>query len=944
MAEPTLLAALSGLAVTGLSWLFASRAFASRDTAGTEQLRSGQSALLQKPEDRAAEATHRASLALEQLAKLHWIAEGKSKGARRQPSPEAPTASPEGVAVASDASELTSFFVREREADGPVPLATQPVPPSTGDQALLRARRRLLALIHTRTALTGARTGGDVPRSAHPTLLDGSIHLGVEHGLPPPVEPAMSLSAQIEALRLRFGKSRETGTAPETIQPDRVQPAATPIASAPAAVPPTSPAPPSLSYGYGRRPSAPSTSPWIGNGMSVTVAGRAIPGGLIYVGTQLSNPRGYGTDPSLINPSLPVAATVDPAEDLRTSYWPDYASLSPTARCAYLNWLAGGRVDPKVDTAFLVLFFYGLERRLFLDQAIGEAAELVGEVERLVSLYGDRSPFGFHAQNFLTGAALLLGRPLPPVAPSPPGEAIYGDMPLSTRFHLGTVLAQGRALQADDALIWILGTPETHLRTSGQRCFAELRSLFSITFGARHPSGLAVRQPKRFLTAAYRSANQSFTVELKGMLEKLPDISGITAPLTALRDMLETCQTALDPYSRLLGRRPSARGTLEAALLLPKGLREPAIAMASEASRARILPLLNGAAIASVSTRTLFASAEIEVPAAGKRPPAAALAELQERFDLMGFGIEPDRRYGGDALSLDGPVIVFEAEAGAPIDADAPRYLRARAVIEIAMLAAAADGGVTPLEFEAVLADARSLPDLSAAELARLQAFAWTLRDKAQNGPALKRAATLPLDARQDIARAAIIAVLADGQPTHTEVAFLERLHKTLGLPEAAVHAALHQGALGDLRRPRVDGARQSTDRAAPIVALDAAKLARIQQETAEVSSLLSGIFAEDEGPATSAAEPDPPNVVSETPIFDGLDAAHGALLKSISGAHPMPMTDFEGRAKALRLLPEGAIETINDWAFERFGESVLEVETNTVTIAEHLRADLESN
>ena len=42
--------------------------------------------------------------------------------------------------------------------------------------------------------------------------------------------------------------------------------------------------------------------------------------------------------------------------------------------------------------------------------------------------------------------------------------------------------------------------------------------------------------------------------------------------------------------------------------------------------------------------------------------------------------------------------------------------------------------------------------------------------------------------------------------------------------------------------------------------------------------------------------------------------------------------------------LPEGAIETINDWAFERFGESVLEVETNTVTIAEHLRADLESN
>jgi tellurite resistance protein len=848
MAEPTLLAALSGLAVTGLSWLFAGRVFASRDAARAEQLRSGQSALLQKPSDRAAEAAHRASLALEQLVKLRWIAEAKSKAARHAPSSDAPTASPEALPVASDAPELTSFFVREREADGPVPLVPQPTPPS---------------------------------------------------------------------------------------------PAAKPSAPVPPALPPTPPAVPSPSHGNGRRTDASPLVPWVAPGMSVTVAGRTLTGGLIYVGTQLS--RGYRTDPSLINPSLPVAATVNPAEDLRTSYWPDYASLSPNARCAYLNWLAGGRVDRNIDTAFLVLFFYGLERRLFLDQAIAEAAELVGEVERLMSLYGDRSPFGFHAQNFLTGAALLLRRPLPPVAPSSPGEAIYGDMPLSTRCHLGTVLAQGRPLQSDDALLWILGTPEARLRTSGQRCFAELRNLFSIAFSARHPNGLAVRQPERFLAAAYRSADQAFAVELKGMREKLPDITGITAPLTALRDMLETCQTALDPYSRLLGRRPSARGTLEAALLLPEGLREPVIAAASEASRARILPLFSGATIASINTRVLFASAEVEVPTAGKRPPAAALAELQERFDLLGFGIEPDRRYGGDALSLDGPVIVFQADAGAPIDPDAPRYLRARAVIEIAMLAAVADGGVTPLEFEAVLADARSLPDLSAAELARLQAFAWTLRDKAQNGPALKRAAALPLDARRDIARAAIVAVLADGQATRNEVAFLERLHKTLGLPEAAVHAALHQGAAAALRRPHKDTVRPGSDRPASGVALDAAKLARIQQETAEVSSLLSGIFAEDEGP-TSASEPVPSKVVPETPIFDGLDAPHGALLKSITLAQPMPMTDFEVQAKALRLLPEGAIETINDWAFERFGEPVLEVEANTVTIAEHLRADLESN
>jgi tellurite resistance protein len=665
---------------------------------------------------------------------------------------------------------------------------------------------------------------------------------------------------------------------------------------------------------------------------------------MIYVGESLPGPRGYGTDSCLLNPSLPVADSAAPGDDLRLGYWPDYASLTPSGRRAYINWLAGGRSDPKADTGLVVLFLYGLERRLFLDREMPEAAMLAVEVERLVGIYGDRIPFGFLARNFLTGASLLVGGGPLRIEPCPPAEMMADELPLSTQLHLGAVLAEGRPLGADDALLWILGAPATRLRTPGQRCFAELRQLFGARFGELHPKGLTVREPKRRISASYRSAGNSFSVAIPGAHENLPDISAISAPLAGLRDLLEACQSELDPYSRLLGRRPVARGTLEAAMLLPASLRAAATAKAAQSARQGVLPLLGGATVATVAPRALFEAVGVTLDADARRPPASALSELQQRLDILDLGIEPDRRYGGDTTSLDAKVVLFEADGGAPVNPDRPGYLQAKAAIEVAMLAAATDGDVTGPEFDAVISDVRSMPGLSPAEAIRLKAFAWTLRDRAKAGGALRRAASLPPEARKAIARAAVAAVLADGQASRIEVAFLERLHKTLGLPPEAVHSALHQGVARDpaAARPVSAPGQAGGVVGKPAIALDTARLARIQQETAQVSSLLSGIFADDAEPPAEDAPPPAAPATQRPARFEGLDGQHGTLLEAVLAGAPMPMPDFEAQAREMRLFVEGAIETINDWAFDRYGEPILEAEGNTVTIADHLRAELQ--
>jgi hypothetical protein len=68
-----------------------------------------------------------------------------------------------------------------------------------------------------------------------------------------------------------------------------------------------------------------------------------------------------------------------------------------------------------------------------------------------------------------------------------------------------------------------------------------------------------------------------------------------------------------------------------------------------------------------------------------------------------------------------------------------------------------------------------------------------------------------------------------------------------------------------------------------------------------------------------------------------GLDAAHAELVELLEIKGSLPRAEFEQRAKDLKLLPDGAIERINDWAFDRFEEALLE-DGEDVVMVEHLR------
>ena len=172
---------------------------------------------------------------------------------------------------------------------------------------------------------------------------------------------------------------------------------------------------------------------------------------------------------------------------------------------------------------------------------------------------------------------------------------------------------------------------------------------------------------------------------------------------------------------------------------------------------------------------------------------------------------------------------------------------------------------------------------------------------------------------------------------------FLERLHKSLGLSKDTLYEGLHKAAaptdepvsISEEKRiagvpiPKEAPVAPAARRPDATIRIDAARLARTRKETDAVSALLADIFAEE--PAA------PPPAADHASSLEGLDSKHAELLELIELRGSMTRSEFDRHARELQLLPDGAIERINDWSFDRFEEALIE-DGDDVAVVAHLR------
>ena len=155
-------------------------------------------------------------------------------------------------------------------------------------------------------------------------------------------------------------------------------------------------------------------------------------------------------------------------------------------------------------------------------------------------------------------------------------------------------------------------------------------------------------------------------------------------------------------------------------------------------------------------------------------------------------------------------------------------------------------------------------------------------------------------------------------------VSHLEEIYGVLWLPPALAYSDLHAGEVAD--GPRTVRASQPgrPGEAIPELGkasgpkLDASRIAAIRSDTERVSSVLGQIFDVEEEESGASG----PGSQSQ---LAGLDPKHGALVLELVNREHWSETEFEKICASHGLMASGALEVVNEWAFETYDEALLD-------------------
>lgn len=664
---------------------------------------------------------------------------------------------------------------------------------------------------------------------------------------------------------------------------------------------PAAPTQPQAHIGPGR---------WIAPRENVVIAGSLIHGGMIYVGTHLKANSG-APDPCLINPSLSIASQANVSER-EFGYWPSYTEITPTARRAYLNWLAGGRCDPDADIGYVFLFFYGLERRAIVDGQNDAGAQrdlpvIAQELRRLLDIYGEKShSFRRYASELLSWLEVSQFSKILYNEPVPSFPTTF-EVPLYIRLALGLAAVDGTPVPAHLALAWARLDPTSYLRTPAIRCVEQFDKLFQLCYVETFKPGIVLPHNKTKLKLVYQPASAGFrgVNEIKLTFGDTPDVTVLTAPQKKLKKIVDTITEQLEPYSRYLGRNPEAPYALEGLLLLPPTVWPKAAEDALRGLQDRVAD-----SFAMVKLQELLDL--FHAKTALNRERAVMLAETLEAVRI---GIEPDILGGARTPKGEDHVVLYSTPEPDGSSVRTAAYQAATLTLQLASAVASADGEFGEHEMAHLRRQVQTWSHLTTGESARLMAHLRLLAAEPVSLTSLKKRLD-PLDtkSKETIATFMVAVTQADGTVTPAEVKILEKVYKTLGLDTRKVFSDVHAVAAG--ASPQTSSSAQH---AVNGFRLDTAKIAALQQDSDRVSALLADIFKEESPPAapTTTSITETPDVEVPNPGLFGLDEAHSAFARMLLSRPQWTRDELLDVSTDLDLMLDGALEHINEVSFD---------------------------
>lgn len=692
----------------------------------------------------------------------------------------------------------------------------------------------------------------------------------------------------------------------------------------------------SISYGYNEEKSKNETlGKWIMPGEPITIKEQTFTGGNFYFGGNLSSLDGYGTEASMVDDSLKIKNNPFTFEDESLGYWPKFISLTPEGRGAFISWLSSKRSDLEVPLGYVFIYFYGLERRITVD-SINEIVDdtefksLFDEVLRLKGIYGGSCSFSNYATRLLEIMCLLR----PHVVRHPELEKAPQRDSLLFKHRIATTVNEGKPVPAELALAWIRFYPDYNLKKPARRCAYEFSQMFTQLYTKKYGDGIIVKPNKTRLKIEYHPASSS----LHGISfpqQDLPDPSNLKGPVNKLIAIVDECTAELDAYSRYLAKPDTSRTDIEAILLLPDELND----LSTTLGLGKFKKWVDDAISAKnglVNVEEFWIYTKSPLPAKINKKEAELIQNLAQK---AGYGVAPDTRYHHAKASTDGKLVLFPEGHGKYFEAS-KAFNEIGMALRLGAMVASIDSHVDQAELNLLTELIDHDSNLSPTEKRSLHAYlVWRLNTPSNITGLKARVETLGKTEKAAVSRILVGVAMADGKIDPEEIKQLEKLYTLLGLDKALVTGDIHGMSSSKTGSRHSSPQSESITPASTSFLLDESILAIHESETKDVQSMLGAIFMEDESTSGSDENETDASVLDEAP---GIDKQHYSLFESLIRKDKWTREEMETLCRDSSLMVGGALETINDWSFDKVDAAVLEEDGDVIYVDQEIVEEIE--
>ena len=339
----------------------------------------------------------------------------------------------------------------------------------------------------------------------------------------------------------------------------------------------------------------------------------------------------------------------------------------------------------------------------------------------------------------------------------------------------------------------------------------------------------------------------------------------------------------------------------------------------------------------------------------GTKDAPANQAQLTASYEILGrsgIALEPDFRPGRRKLTREDLVLLYRPQT---LKLQSEATARKRLWVDAAITIAASDGEVTADQVDDIIEHLESRKLVPESEVERFTNYGvWLARTKRYDNNFTRLKSSAMTNAQRTALGALIIAIaLRDGTVTENERRSVQRAYKAIGLPLEQLDEILTPATAA------VPGAAPGTAATSPGISIDWAAVARLQAETVEVQAILATTLNTDDlaaGPEevdaaaagdspvashnldssiTSPAASNAPSsgnslvapVLTVATSFPGLDPRAVQVIQQLRSHSEVTAQQLKSICQGSGLLPNAAIDVINEWADEHLGDRLIDGE-----------------